>query len=785
MKALVACTLLVALVALRAMAQTTPAPNSTYYFGTWAGAASRGTADGAGSVARFANPSGVAADAEGNLYVADTFNHTIRKITPAGVVSTLAGSPGESGTADGTGSAARFYLPTAIALHTDGHLYVGEAGGIRRVTRAGVVTAVATPKVISDNVLALLSEPGGTLIAVDQVTMLRITPTEAPILFRNYDFWANGRFAALARDASGSIFVAMNGLIPDPSAAGSFRNQARIYRVMENGSRIAGVYADETNGLAGVGHLNALAVDAQGNVYAAGSSGAIYRFSAGNMTVYAGMPGAIGARDGPALQALFSNLYGLAFTASGDLYASEYNNTLRRITPAGVVSTVAGLPEEDSGRHWDARGAAARFDLPSAIAVASDGAAYVADQFNHVIRRIAPDGTVTTFAGGPGQAGFADGPATQARFNLPLDLALDSTGNLYVVENSGAVRKITPAGEVSTLAGGSAMGTAPAPDGQGSSAKFGVLTSIAVSPQGEIYVAEAAGYSATQGSVWARLRRISPAGVVTTLTSLPVNPHTYFSSLAFDRAGVLYAADPTYTDIVKILPQGSAERIRFNDFVPRRIASDANGNLFLTEDRSYGASRVARYTSGGQLEVIGGERYMFSHRDAVGTRARFYHLSGLALDNAGAIYLTDENNTVRKGVVAAAPSIVSQPTGQTVAAGAGATFTVSAAATPEPTYQWYFNGAAIAGATASSYSVASASSTNAGNYHVVVTNEVGSATSATATLTVSTPPSGGGSSGGSSGGGGGGAPSDFFIAACAALALARAWQRRRLSGQRE
>lgn len=775
----------VVLFALRALAQTTPAPGNAYYFGTLAGAASRGSADGAGSVARFANPSSVAADAEGNLYVADTFNHTIRKITPAGVVSTLAGSPGESGTADGKGTAARFNLPTAMVLHTDGNLYVGEAGGIRRVTRDGIVTAFATPKVISDNIVALLSEAGGTWVAADQVTLLRITTTEAPILFRNYDFWANGRFAALARDAAGNIFVAMNGLIPDPSAAGSFRNQARIYRVVDGGSRIWGAYADETNGLAGVGHLNALAVDAQGNVYAGGSSGAIYRFSGGNMTVYAGMPGAIGARDGPALQALFSNLFGLTFTASGDLYASEYNNTIRRITPAGVVSTVAGLPEEDSARHWDARGAAARFDAPSAIAVAADGTAYVADEFNHVIRRIAPDGTVTTFAGAPGQAGFADGPATQARFNLPRDLALDAAGNLYVIDNSGAVRKITPGGEVSTLAGGAGMGTAPAPDGQGSGAKFGVLTSIAVSPQGEVYVAEAAAYSATQGSVWARLRRISPGGGVTTISSLPVYPHTYFSSLAFDRAGVLYAADPTYTDVVKVLPQGAAERIGFSDFVPRRIAVDASGNLFMAEDRNYGATRLARYTSGGQLDVIGGARYAFSHREAVGTRARFYHLSGIAVDNAGAIYLTDENNTVRKGVVAAAPSIVTQPAGQTVATGAGATFTVSAAATPEPTYQWYFNGAAIAGATTSSYTVASASSTSAGNYHVVVTNEAGSATSATATLTVTTPPSGGGSSGGSGGGGGGGAPSDFFLAACAALAVARAWQRRRASGGRE
>ncbi len=784
------------LLALFAAAQTAPTPGS-YYFNTWAGTASRGTLDGAGSAARFALPESVTVDSAGNLYVADTANHTIRRITSAGVVSTLAGSPAESGDADGTGAAARFNLPQAIVFHTDGNLYVAEAARIRRVTREGVVTFLAggTGTLMADGVgaaavfdgggIALASEPGGTLLAADQKSVRRVEMNGlVTTLFRNSDVWANGIFSAVVRDAAGNIFVACNGFIPKTPSGSTA--QTRIYRIAPGGPV---AFADETNGLAGVGHLNALAVDTQGNVYAAGSSGAVYRFSAGNMTVYAGMPGSIGARDGAALQALFSNLFGLAFDASGNLFVTEYNNTVRRITPAGVVSTVAGIPEEDSARHWDARGTLARFDAPRAIAVTAAGIAYVADAENHVIRRIAADGTVTTLAGAPGQAGYVDGAATQARFNRPQDLALDSTGNLYVIESSGGVRKITPGGDVSTLAGGEAMGATPASDGQGSGAKFGVLTSIAVSPQDEIYVAEAAAYSPTLGSVWARLRRISPAGVVTTLSSLPVYPHTYFSGLAFDRTGVLFAADPTYTDIVKILPQGSAERIEFSEFVPRRIAADASGNLLLTEDRAYGGTRVARYTTSGQLTVIGGAQYVFGHHDAVGTRARFNGLSGIAVDSAGAIYLTSEDNTVHKAVAASAPTIGTQPVGQTVAAGASATFSVSASAMPEPAYQWHFNGAAIAGATSSTYTISGASSTNAGNYHVVVTNELGSVTSATATLTVSTPPSGGGSSGGSSsgggGGGGGGAPSDFFLAACAVLAFARAWQRSRASAQRE
>lgn len=784
---LISCLLLAVSMIASVWAQTAPAAG--YYFGTWAGAASAGTTDGAGSAARFFLPSALAVDAAGNLYVADSGNHTLRVITPAGVVSTLAGSPGLPGKTDGTGTAALFNLPQTLVLHADGNLYVGESTGIRRVTRDGRVSGFIDAAVFPNGVSALASETASTLLAADSSRIVRVNLSGATtLLFTSSDLWPGqhvASIAALARDAAGNIYVAVNGVVPVTGSSYS-QNQARIYRVTPNGA-IAAV-ADETNGLAGVGHVHGLVLDNQGALYASASSCAIFRLSSGQLSVYAGMSGSVGARDGAAAQALFTNPSGLVFDASGNLYVSEDNNTIRRITPAGVVSTLAGLPEEDSARHLDAIGTAARFNGPSAIVQTSVGVTYVADRLNHVIRRIGSDGMVTTLAGAPGQAGYADGIGSAARFNAPLDLALDIAENLYVIENSGAVRKIARGGEVTTLAGGAAMGTAPAPDGQGSAAKFGPLTSIAVSQQGDVYVAEAPGYSSTYGQIWARLRRISPSGVVTTISGIPVYPHTVITGLAFNAAGVLYAADPIYGSVIKIPPQGTPESIRMDDFYPRRLAADGNGNLFMTDDRSYGAARVARYSAAGQLEVIGGVKYGYGHHDAVGARARFSGLTGIAVDALGQIYLTDEDNTLRKSAAALAPSIIGQPSAQSVASGVGATFTVSVAAVPEPAYQWYFNGAAIAGATAKSYTIAAATTANAGNYHVVATNELGSVTSATAALTVAPPPSGGnGSSGGGASGasGGGGAPSDFFVAAVAALALARAWARGRASAQRE
>ena len=165
--------------------------------------------------------------------------------------------------------------------------------------------------------------------------------------------------------------------------------------------------------------------------------------------------------------------------------------------------------------------------------------------------------------------------------------------------------------------------------------------------------------------------------------------------------------------------------------------------------------------------------------DGVGAAARFFGPAGIAADSKGNLYVTDTNNhTLRVGLPPSMPSIQMQPQSQTVTAGSSVQFMVVASGRPAPTYQWYLNGAAISGATGSTYSLPAAQSSNAGNYTVTVTNDVGSVTSDPATLTVNpvalkSSVGSTDSSGGMSGGGGGGAPSGWFVLALTLMGIAR------------
>jgi streptogramin lyase len=212
---------------------------------------------------------------------------------------------------------------------------------------------------------------------------------------------------------------------------------------------------DGTGGAAQFNSPEGLIVDGSGNVYVADTGNDTIRqiTAAGVVTTVAGSALAAGSTDGTGGAARFNGPQGIVIDKSGNLYVADTgNDTIRKISSGGVVTTLAGTAGVTGAT--DATGAAAQFDGPRGMAIDAAGNIYIADSTNATIRMLTAAGIVTTIAGSPGAAGFADGTGTDARFDVPTGITIDSSGNLYVVDNLHAIiREITPAAVVSTVAG--------------------------------------------------------------------------------------------------------------------------------------------------------------------------------------------------------------------------------------------------------------------------------------------------------------------------------------------
>lgn len=251
-----------------------------------------------------------------------------------------------------------------------------------------------------------------------------------------------------------------------------------------------------------------MAIDAQGNVYVADAGNdAIRKISpAGLVTAVAG--NGSGFVNGAATIAKFNGPSDVAFDGAGNLYIADFgNNCIRKITPVGQVSTFAGA---GVAGFADGPTTAAQFNGPNGVAVDGQGVVYVADCYNNRIRKIMPNGNVSTLAGS-GQRGFADGPAGSAQFVGVEGLALDSQGTLYVADFSGErIRRVTQAGVVSTMAGTGVRGST---DGAANTAQFYGPTGIAFDAQGNLFVADDGNNC---------VRKITPAGEVSTVAGTRV-----------------------------------------------------------------------------------------------------------------------------------------------------------------------------------------------------------------------------------------------------------------------
>jgi sugar lactone lactonase YvrE len=263
----------------------------------------------------------------------------------------------------------------------------------------------------------------------------------------------------------------------------------------------------------------------------------------------AGKAGEVGAVDGAGAAARFNLPNGLAFDKSGLLYVVDGgNHAIRTITSDGVVTTYAGKPGEAGSANGDR--AAARFDEPTGIAFDAAGAMYVADNGNGTIRKISPDGTVSTLAGKAGEVGHTDGVGDAARFTSPWSIAVDAAGTVFVGELDGyTIRKITPDGTVTTLAGTPGV-YAYGVDGIGSAAGFGWPFGLAVDLQGVLYVADVR--MDRSASV---LRTVTPDGTVATLEA--DWSAGYPGMLWLGTTGVAYVSAYLANTILEMTPDGT------------------------------------------------------------------------------------------------------------------------------------------------------------------------------------------------------------------------------------
>lgn len=650
---------------------TTPAPTPgiSLLAGKLGGS---GNGDGVGQEARFSGPAGVVIDSAGNVYVADSGNNVIRKIASDGTVTTFAGKAGEAGTDDGT-TAARFNSPYGLAVDSGDNIYVADTNNhaIRKITPAGTVSTLAgtigkAGSVDANGTSASFNRPygiafdvSGNLLVADggNAAIRTIAPNgDVTTLAGGPDSTTFAFPAAVTVASNGSIFV-------------SDALKSTIYKVTAGGTVTVWAGTPGTAGssdVAGSVTFNTptgLQLDASNNLYVADSGNhVIRRISPDGSTVSTpfGSAGEAGLDDGASGIARFSSPFGLTMDASGNLLVGDYgNDAVRKIAAAGAVMTLAGMGS--STGTVDAVAENARFNQPSSVAVDSSGNVYVADALNSTIRAVATNGAVTTWAGSAGTAGTADGTGSAARFGVPSGVAVSPSGTVYVVDGlAHSVRAISPDRVVTTLAGlGGLSGTA---DGTGSAARFLYPQAVATDLTGNLYVAD------TGNST---IRKISSAGVVTTLAGSagvagyvdsPDITKARFrnpAGIAIGNDGVIYVADTGNNVIRKIDLNGAVETLagsvdgaagsddgvgpaaRFNG--PGHIAVDADNNVYVVDTGNHTIRRVDDTGQVTTLAGVAGESGVVTG----GLPGRLNSPVGVAIGVNGELYTTSENGVLK------------------------------------------------------------------------------------------------------------------------------------------
>ncbi len=606
----------------------------------------------AGVITAFSNidAEDLKVDSAGNVYATDGVS-TIYKITPAGVATAIAGGSIGFGGDGGPASAARLSYPGGMALDNQGNLYIADTDNcrIRKISGGNISTVAGNGCGYNGDNRA------GT-------TALLLFPT------------------SVAVDNSGNIYISEFYDIREVLAS-----TGMITTIAGNGTALGSGQAST----AAIGSTDALALDASGNLYIADPDYDLVRVISGTtIRNIAGMtPGGVpspgfSGDGGPGTSAQLFNPIGIAVDSNGFVYvADQYNQRIRRLDQAFNIKTIAGAT------HFGGDGAAAvaaLLDLPETTAIDSNRNMYVADTFNNRVRRIAPNGTITTIAGN-GTCGYTgdNGPAAQATLCLPFGLAVDSANNLYIADSMNSVVREISNGVISTV-----VGTGEYADSgtnvQASAAKLKFPYGLAFDRSGNLYVSD---YDAN------RVRMVTPQR---TITYFAGSSNATFSgdgglatsagisspgALATDANGNVYIADTGNARVRKV-SGGIVTTVAGASLVnatgvgatttyigtPGGLAVDNAGNLFVSE-RDFGY--VVEVTPDGSIHKVAGNGSALFSGDGLALSAALNVPSGLTIDPSGNIYVSDTGNSRVRQLAPDAPTqlSISGGDGQTGVAG--------------------------------------------------------------------------------------------------------------------
>jgi len=589
--------------------------------------------------AQLNSPQGVAVDSAGNIYIADSLNNRVRQITPDGIIHNFAGNgsystdgPGSFGDG-GTATDARLRQPTGLAVNSSGVVYIADTGDniVRKVT--------------SDGLISLVAGDGFASFAGD------LGPATAAELNHPGD---------LAFDSSGNIYIADTG-------------NARIRKITSDGNinTIAGAGAQSSTGDGAAATKATLyapmsvSLDGSNNIYILENGDSRIRKidSSGNISTIAGTGVAGFAGDGSAASNAQMNFpTGMAIDSSGNLYiADTLNGRVRKISSNNISSIAGNGVLSYSGDGGLAT--SAQMNYTFAVAADSSGNVYIADSANHVVRRVAKSGVITTFAGN-GNPGFGGdgGAAASAQLNSPQGVAVDAAGNVYIADTQNdRIRRVTPTGAISTYAGNGTPGFG-GDGGAAASAQVDTPVGLAVDAGSNLYIADLGN---------SRIRRVSSAGTITTIAGNGIAGYTSDGGqatsaalnlpqgVAVDAGGTVYIAD-TGNNRVRRVAGGTITTIAGNgvaDFTgdggqatsatigsPIGIAADTFGTVYVTDS----SSRVRRIVAGFITTIAGNGSRGYSGDGGAATSAMLNGPTGLAVDSTGNVYIADSgNNAVR------------------------------------------------------------------------------------------------------------------------------------------